>query len=288
MLTRLAGREKHEPILYLAGPEDNDRKIAIEKGVPSQNLIAIDRDKRNVENVRATKNPAICSDGLDVLWSWPDDRPVAAVMLDLCGGLTRDVVSIYDVFQRAPLRRAVVMINLQRGRDAFFNDKRDMLQNAGLLTPLWAPGNGGEMVCIHDDVLHRGYLFLMWNSFETVLFALGLAEEPGADWNGEDKCRVKYSYPEADEDGNAEPEFAALCSMQYSAAKPKLFSYRSGVLTFDSAVFEHPARKIESAPAIMRKLFDDDLSGKRDKFSVAKVVRKIAATMAVRTARARV
>lgn len=42
ILRRTAGQEKEKLILYLAGPQDLDRKVALQKGVPDQNLVAID------------------------------------------------------------------------------------------------------------------------------------------------------------------------------------------------------------------------------------------------------
>jgi hypothetical protein len=42
ILRRTAGQEKQNVVLYLAGPQDLDRTVALQKGVPDQNLVAID------------------------------------------------------------------------------------------------------------------------------------------------------------------------------------------------------------------------------------------------------
>jgi hypothetical protein len=52
ILRRTAGQEKEKLILYLAGPQDLDRKVALQKGVPDQNLVAIDVVMENVLRVR--------------------------------------------------------------------------------------------------------------------------------------------------------------------------------------------------------------------------------------------
>jgi hypothetical protein len=54
ILRRTAGQEKENLILYLAGPQDLDRKVALQKGVPDQNLVAIPKDTGGVYEQRQT------------------------------------------------------------------------------------------------------------------------------------------------------------------------------------------------------------------------------------------
>jgi hypothetical protein len=57
ILRRTDGQEKEKLILYLAGPQDLDRKVALQKGVPDQNLVAIDVVMDNVTRVREEGAP---------------------------------------------------------------------------------------------------------------------------------------------------------------------------------------------------------------------------------------
>jgi len=282
VLSRTAGKEKHQPILYLAGPQDMDRQIAIEKGVPPQNLIAIDRDTANVNSVRDGKAPAIQGDIIDVLWSWPESRPACAVMLDFCCGITWDVAGVYDAFQRKPLRNAIVMVNFMRGRDAWSNSMREMLSEAGLLVPLWRHDDAsGEMVCVHSDLKHRAYQFLFWNAFDTVQASMGLGSAQS------DGGKNRYVFPEPDADGNAEPEMAAMVSLVYSGMRPKLFTYQSGALRFDSAVFQSMSRYLDKAEVfgVDVEEAERDINEFTRRYSEPPVKRRIAATLAVRTQR---
>lgn len=120
ILRRTKGREKRELVLYLAGPDDFDRAVAVGRGVPSSNLIAIDRDRANIQSVRANGHLGICGDVIDVLRAWPRSKPVCAIMLDLCQGFQRleDLHRIMLIQQFNPaLGKAIIAFNLLRGRD---------------------------------------------------------------------------------------------------------------------------------------------------------------------------
>jgi hypothetical protein len=139
LLERTGGAELQDPILYLAGPQDLDRAVAVAKGVPPENLIAIDRCRRNVNGVRRAGGVAICADAILTLGAWPKDRPVAAIVLDFCCGLEPVIVrGLIDVMRRRPFRNAVVWLNFQRGRDFKSNAMRaglaDLVQYYGPLT----------------------------------------------------------------------------------------------------------------------------------------------------------
>lgn len=277
VLRRTNGREKTQPILYLAGPEDIDRELAISKGVPAQNLVAIDSNPANVDSVRQGKNPAVCGDALDILWSWPAHRKVCAVMMDFCSGLSFNVTGIFDVFQRAPLRDAVVMVNFMRGRDAWSNRLRQILSESGLLVPLWRMGQDGEPELWHDDPKHRAYQFLLFHALDSVMAANGMGSTcPNEDGAG------TYMYPELDANGNTDPHFAALVGMLFSRTTPKLYSYKSGMLTFDSAVFQSPLRNM---PEFLEASMDDSVAELEEEYKDAPLARKISAMLAVRTTR---
>lgn len=128
ILKHTGGREQHECILYLAGPHDDDRAIAISKGVPARNLIAIDRDAMNITNVRRQHGIGICDTLQNVLSWWPEHQKVCAVLLDLPSGLEYDVLKCLYVLHRDVFMDAIIMVNLMKGRDRWSNDLRAELR----------------------------------------------------------------------------------------------------------------------------------------------------------------
>lgn len=133
VLRRTAGREKKEFVIYLTGPQDTDRDVFIEKGVPRRNLFAVDHVNENVSRMRDRQNYGITDEIMNVLWSWPADRPVCAVLLDFCCGFERWIEELFDAFSNPALRAAVVAVNLQRGRDKSSNDVRSLLTDHAAL-----------------------------------------------------------------------------------------------------------------------------------------------------------
>lgn len=278
VLGRTRGREKKELILYLAGPQDLDREVAISKGVPGQNLIAIDHASGNVARVRTRRGLAISADVFDVLHTWPDDRPVCAVMLDLCCGLSRDALSSYDILERKPLRRAVVCINLMRGRDAETNWLRQQMS---------AHGFSGSIDGAEDITKHRAAQMLISHAWELVTLQYRVMS---GDAPTEHACYLEL------EDKLSDDTWGLLRTAVYRQLarfmRPRFFSYRSGVLRFDSAVFESHMRHLGDiadwalpfAPSWIRD-HDANLREWRESLRVPTVARKISATMAVRTMR---
>jgi hypothetical protein len=133
ILRRTAGREKTEPILYLAGPQDLDRWVAESKGVPSQNLIAIDTKQSNVLSVKRLGLPAIDADAQELLVAWPHSRAVCGVVLDFCSGLEEKVMwRTLSALLRSPFSGATIGINFMRGRDPSTNEYRDIIARHNL------------------------------------------------------------------------------------------------------------------------------------------------------------
>ena len=273
VLRRTNGREKTEPILYLAGPQDIDREIAVSKGVPLQNLIAIDKSRDNIQRIRERGLPALDVDVFSVLESWPDNRPVAAIMLDLCGGFTMQVADVYDVLERKPLRNAVVMLNLLRGRDSWSNRIREFIAEAhdgnpvDLLTAVshWSYGPlgppGGD--CL--DHKHRAMQLLVFHAVDT--------------WQ---VVRKQDPSPLTDDDVLGRIVAAGLA---FKGMDPHFYSYKSGALTFDSAVFQHLSRFVERMPKALVALADAEVHKNHDGNKSMGVIRKLAAMLAVRTSR---
>jgi hypothetical protein len=282
VLRRTDGREKVEPILYLSGPEDIDRDIARSKGVPDGNLIAIDRDPDNVTSVRSMQHPAVHGDIQEVLASWPVSRPVCAVLMDFCGGLTMDAVDVYDLLERRPLRNAVMMINMQRGRDAWSNSLRSQIGGKShdmfdMLTAIstWSYGPEGPPGPVDMGDKHRGLNWLVFHSMD--------AWQNSAKAGLIDKIRATPGYQDGFEDAIG----MAWSGQYFKAADPQFYSYKSGVLTFDSVVCLNPFATLfnsietDVASAAMDETVEKNHKHRRS----TAMARKIAAMLAVRTRR---
>lgn len=266
ILRRTEGRERHEPILYLAGPQDLDRQVASQKGVPDQNLIAIDTEQSNIDAVRSGKGPAVRADVLDVLWSWPQRRAVCAVLLDFCSGIESKNVGIYDAFEREPLRNAIVMVNFQRGRDPWSNQLREALAGAELLDSLVGEFDGVE------SPKHRAYQFLLWHAWDCVATIAGRGSRTA---NHAGEARFPY-VPRGDPDRGG---FLTMILGFLRQMQPRFFSYKSGDLTFDSVVFRHHARIVPTGFVL------DELVEREKAWREPLVQRRVSAMLAVRTMR---
>lgn len=290
ILRRTDGRQEREPILYLAGPQDLDRAIAIKKGVPTQNMIAIDLSASNVANVRQQKAPSLRGDIFDVLESWPTSRPVCAVLLDFCCGLTTEAIDVYDVFERPPLRHAVLMVNFMRGRDPFTNAIRAQLTD----TDAWpmAPchivaGARGDEPALSLSEKHRALQFVAfhaidtWNTIRTELGDRDALHCLGLDLDTTEALADGYSEKEQTEylDG----AWFIFAHRIFEEMRPSFYSYKSGSLTFDSAVLQPIARGVETAPSELLRILDEEARGKYP--PIPTIARKIGAMLAVRTKR---
>lgn len=243
MLRRTDGREKTETILYLAGSQDLDRPVATSKGVPSRNLVAIDRSYDNIDTLRSSGNYGICAEAVDVLRAWPRTVNVCAVILDFCSGLLdmQDITMLHVSLMFNPaLVNAVIAFNCQRGRDAQANDWRMLSERQAMA------------LRFNDvDPKHRGFAFAL------AMATFGC-------------IATKH-----------EPSEVLTC-LDYLS--PKLFSYKSSVLTFDSVVTHPIASPFDWAEAEtehqdLRVAIDSAYP--RDQ----QIARKIAATLATRTRR---
>jgi hypothetical protein len=131
---RLSVARKDALVLYLAGEQDEDREVAIQKGFRSHNLIAVDREKAAVRKLRERGSLALCGDVFDHLDAWNCDRPINAVILDLTCDLSSRVLDSIDRLPYLPqLQDAVIAINVCRGRAADWSLNADFLQG-GLLS----------------------------------------------------------------------------------------------------------------------------------------------------------
>jgi hypothetical protein len=129
-------------IVYLAGAEDLDRRIAIEKGFKPYNLIAVDKDENVVNQLRQKGALAIQGDLFEVLKGFNGtDYQIDILIADICSGVSDEVYSFAkyltedinnNIFcgeteeEKAALERGetvdsssypVAMFNFMRGRD---------------------------------------------------------------------------------------------------------------------------------------------------------------------------
>lgn len=270
VLRKTKGREQSEVVLYLAGPDDFDRHVAIQRGVPSQNLIAIDRNRNNIQSVRESGNAGICADVMDVLTTWPRSTPVCAIVLDFCQGFQRlgELRRMMEVQMSNPaLSRAVIAINMQRGRDHESNTERSVISG---FVEKWRSGvnNDGspqsksaqkfcDLIRDHSPI-HRGLIFAIWYWAESVKRLSA--------------CSMWRSLPPGSE--------FVLFTEQF---RPRMLTYKTPTgLVFDSVVI-YPCSEflaLDPTDASNRQIRTKIKSrGKR------KVALSTAATLAVRTRR---
>lgn len=288
VLARTAGREQTELVLYLAGPQDLDREIAEEKGVPRQNLVAIDKSLANVTMVRSGKGaPAIQADIYEVLSSWPNDRRVCAVLLDFCCGLELKAIGVYDTLERPALRSAVVMVNFMRGRDPLTNAIRARLTDPDSYPMSPVHMIGGESTFYLSEK-HRALQFLslhaieLWQALERQhgLAALGAV---GISLDSARAVELGFSADEQSE--LMRSAWMVFANRIFVALSPRFFSYKSGSLTFDSAVFVSHASGFDDPrmPQSIASTYDLVVASKHQ--SDIGTARKISAMLAVRTRR---
>jgi hypothetical protein len=245
-------------VLYLVGPNDLDREIAIRKGFKSKNLIAIDRDEECVKAARRIGSLAIQATLEDLLVAWPKDLPISAVLADFTCGLDK----VMNFFQGAILAsraihpETVIAVNLQRGRDPASNPLREGLRAAkkrlssGRLDNLYSD----EFNDIFLDELHRGkqlysnFLYHCMMSF------------------GPDRFKTML---------------LGFSTTFLQQTKPVFYSYRQkvGMPYMDSVVFSMPYGKFSGLQSELLEIYKD--WRKLDPEQLYN--RKIAALRAVRT-----
>lgn len=199
-------KNKNRPVLYLAGVEDFDGKIAKEKGFRDIDLIAVERDPQVVQQIRSTGRLCIQGDVLEAaVCLTAHGHQLAVVNADLTHGLTKDDIRRVVELCIHPLgHRVVFAINLLRGRDTEINPFRAWFEPAF---------KAMRLSCTEDcgfDPKHRGQQFLL--SWAALLAAKVFSV-------------------------NSEAEYweAASALIKHSACR--FHSYRSQNQTFNSVVF---------------------------------------------------
>jgi hypothetical protein len=123
-------------VLYLPGSKDLDRPEAVRRGFKPANLIAVERDPSICAALRSVGTTTICGNLNDVLTDWPVDRSINVVVADFQCGLGNEAILLADIYANHPaLANAVLLVNLQRGRDEDGKWLTDAIQREGL--PGW-------------------------------------------------------------------------------------------------------------------------------------------------------
>lgn len=222
LLRRLNGRHRNEVIIYLAGAEDLDRAVAMSKGVPGYNLLAVERDNSAFARLRRAGVPAIHGDLFDVLLAWPDHYPVCAIHADYCCGLEWGNIGISDFLARPAFIGAVMSINMQRGRDPFSNSIRQLIEASGLLPSA-------------ADHKHRGWQLLAFNAIEELNQAVrGTAAKENAN------LHAKGAKESRGEWLRIGPELEPVLNRMINMRRPEYLSYKSATgVVMDTVIFNH-------------------------------------------------
>lgn len=127
-------KAKDAVVIYLPGPKDLDRDVAVSMGFRSYNLIGIDLDAKIVSDNRKRSKYGVFIQGRleDLIANLPKDFDIAAIDADLCCGLQGPAHALMRCLITDVLipRDIVVSINLQRGRDANSNHVRNLIGGA--------------------------------------------------------------------------------------------------------------------------------------------------------------
>lgn len=134
-------------VVYLAGAEDEDRQIAIEKGFRADNLVAVERDRAVAARLRRQGALTLHGDVFEHLRKFHPARAISVVHLDLCGGLTqRTVMNIISAAYSPAAANAMFCVNLLRGREVDGDWMRSGINEAYAADGAGATKHRGEML----------------------------------------------------------------------------------------------------------------------------------------------
>lgn len=118
-LKKMGKRPPNALVLYLAGKDDLEGAVYLQKGFKANNLIAVDRDRKVVKELRDKGRLAVCGDLPKVVENWSLTHTIDVLSADLCCGLNGSAGDCmgcaFTCFGLSPC--FVLSINLLRGRD---------------------------------------------------------------------------------------------------------------------------------------------------------------------------
>jgi len=216
-------------VVYLAGADDFDREVALQKGFKAHNLIAVERDKKALAALRSRGVLCIHGDFLDTLYSWPAHTNVHAVIGDLCCGLDVDLAIKIGRLSLSPALRTGLANtwNFMRGRELSGFNK--IFDNDWAIQGLAAEAEMPKSKA-REEILHRGKLLVKALAMDMSCIRLRNAgvkmEEP------EDVMAALNSHVDVHRQA-----MRSLCDL----TNPIFNSYRStSGQTFDSVVWKFP------------------------------------------------
>jgi hypothetical protein len=252
---------KTKTILYLVGPHDIDREVAIKKGFSNENLIAVDIERDRVVSARNGGGFALHGGLSDVLAAWPVDRSIDGIVADFCAGIDDRFNTFAMALANVKFTKCVVAVNLLRGRDKINDSVRNAMLEA---IPKDVYDQSKDCGGHWHEFKHRGYF--AW------LKIAGHAAEALNIIRFRDRGEPMST-----------TDFRETSERILAEMNPVFYSYKSGVQVFDSVVLENSNFQVKRSfsHGVHRKMLSavDAVFG----CGVKKARRQIAATMAVRT-----
>lgn len=211
IVERLAVPPAEAVVLYLAGQQDLDREIAIQRGFKGHNLIAVERDELVAAQLRKKGVLTIQGEFGDVLQFWPLGHEIHVVFGDFCSDMTLKLwTAITLTAFLAYTKNAVLAFNFQRGRDQTAAAHRLSARKTVEAIISTAPER-------HISPLHRGlHVYADW--FEVMKgIAAGAARIENGKWS------IKWERSEYRDD----PRFLAFCWIIQKDLSMRCHSYKS-------------------------------------------------------------
>jgi len=119
---RIADRvpdKRNARVLFLAGDEPVDIRVATEKGFRAANMIAVERDSKVAAELRKSGVLVIEADLLEMLNHWSPSQRVDVVVADLMCNFRIDVLDrLWNALLNPAFADVVMAVNLQRGRES--------------------------------------------------------------------------------------------------------------------------------------------------------------------------
>ena len=152
-------------VLYLVGPEDRDRNLAMMHGFSNENLIAVDVNAGNVLKARKSGSLAIQESMESLVLNWKGD-PIGAVIMDYCGGVSEDCLLLLTAICscRAIDSKSVIAMNLLRGRDPWCRKATEYVGGS------FSTKHRGEAVWGYFFKIVSRYYEILGNHFSYELF----------------------------------------------------------------------------------------------------------------------
>lgn len=227
---RLTIPPKNAIVLYLAGKEDLDRRIAIEHGFMPCNLIAVDESADVINILRKDSKLCIHGNLSTVIEAFNDSGvKIDVLVADFCCGLTKNMQPFLELlasnFKNSFNKKAVISINTMRGRD------------------------GGDLLCFAKEItnnsIQRNHLifncFLSFSS-QMVVDQMCLNNLSIDDFVNKIAC---YNFTKKYEEKSAIGKFRHYwCDITTRSSCPSFNSYKSKNIYMDSVVFTYPEHLI--------------------------------------------